>query len=697
VRLLVINDGFAVDLDDAFSNNFAANFCKQVSLTCPALMSSAALILRPDGNALCAGVIFGAEYQSCSPGLDARVCSIGIICPSSSIEIFIRDGGRVHDLFVQTLHAELAVGIAASCMRLAPDNMFVVNSTIGLCCLGIHRADLQHFCEGILVNSVFVSTARGLSHTSTLSGGSDNCIPHDVYTCEGAWLWQRLGCFVDNATMRVRCVRPLLLSGLPLTSRREIQALLLPAAVPAMLPENRGWACGTSLPISPALAWMEQELEMTVDSMIAGRHDHVPCDFLEAIMPALALKPDCVFPSTAKQTQTSVQTINSSNSAALACAMRLSDIIQNVPTSAIEFTSASKTQMVDTFELMCSLMQRWSQRCRPTQRLWDVPDFASLSSNSHPSITNTSVLWPVAFRAAAGAMIAVLVKARSSSDKYPSLHTRHCSWHAADLCIISSHEATNFIPIPLGSTQTSKVVAALLQFCGHSISHWQPQSDVAFNEGLLLLQFFCGSCDLDSVMSAGTLHTLLEFTFMFLGKHAAQPTLGGGRRCGHQEQQHTANYDENQEKYRQFESVLECGIGICCNAIEVIHVRFSPMACRISASQASQRTNLRHACRLLDVIVSSPIKSNAPLVPFAQEFHSILTAAQLEHSIFPFFGACSHAFTMIAAGANASRSNFSRSCLVSSFFVLFLNAIDEAGRSLQGDNAVPSAYVHFFF
>jgi hypothetical protein len=376
--------------------------------------------------------------------------------------------------------------------------------------------------------------------------------------------------------------------------------------------------------------------------------------------------------------------------------MRLSDIIQNVPTSAIEFTSASKTQIVHTCELMSSLMQRWSQRCRPTQRLWDVPDFASLSSNFHPNITNDSVLWPVAFRAAAGAMIAVLVKARSSSDKYPSIHTRHCSWHAADLCIISSHEATNFAPMPLGSTQTSKVVAALLQFCGHSISHWQPQADVAFNEGLLLLQFFCGSCELDSVMSAGTLHMLLEFTFMFLGKHAAEPTLGGGRHRGHQEQQHTANYDENQENYRQFESVLECGIGICCNSIEVIHVRFSPMACRISASRESQLTNLRHACCLLDVIVSSPIKSNAPLVPFAQEFHSILTAAQLEHSIFPFFGACSHAFTMIAASANASRSNFSRSCLVTSFFVLFLNAIDEAGRSLQGDNCSKRLCAFFF-
>ncbi len=657
-------------------------------------MTSAALILRPDGNALCAGVIFGAEYPSRFSGqsltYDALVCSIGIICPSSSIELFIRDGGCLQDLFVQTLHAELAVGIAASCLRLAASNMFVVNSAIGLCCLGIVRADLQLFCEGTLQNSIYVSTARGLTHTSTFSGGSNLSIPHDLYTCEGSWLWQRFGCFVDNDTMRVRCVRPLLLPGVLLSSRREVQALLLPAAVPTMLPENGGWACGTSLPISPAIAWMEQELAMTIDSMNASRHEQVPCDFLQAIMPALAMKPDCIFPSMAKQTHTaSVETINSSYSAALACAMRLSDLIQNVASSDIELPCVPKPQSFDTCLLLSSLLVRCCQRCRLGNRLWDTPDFESFHSNIRHNTTNASVLWPVGCRAASGAMLAVLVTSRSCSDaRYPPIKLQHCSWGPVDLCVVSSYEATKFAPIPLGSAQISMFIAALLQFCGHLIGKWQPQPDVAFNEGLLLLQFVCGSCQPDVVVCAGTLQLLLEFTLMLLGRNAAGPTLGGGGHRGDQKKQQTESDDENQEKFKQFEGVLECGIGICCNAIEVIHVRFSPLACRISASQEFQRRNVSHACRLLDDILSSPIKANSPLVSFAQEFHSVLNSAQLEHSVFPFFGACSHAFILVAASANASRSNFSRSCLLTGFLRFFVNAVDESATFLQGNICV---------
>jgi hypothetical protein len=656
-------------------------------------MTSAALILRPDGNALCAGVIFGAECRSRfsvqSLTQDALVCSIGIICPSSSIELFIRDGGCLHDLFVQTLHAELAVGIAASCMRLAASKMFVVNSAIGLCCLGIDRADLQRFCEAPLQNSVFVSTTRGLTHTSTFTGGSNLSISHDLYTCEVSWIWQRFGCFVDNDTMRVRCVRPLLLAGVPLTSRREVQALLLPAAVPIMLPENGGWVCGTSLPISPAIAWMEQELVMTVDAVNASRHEHVPCDFLQAIMPALAMKTDCIFPSIAKQTYTaSVETINSSYSAALKCAMRLSDLIHNVASSDIELPFEPKPQSSDTCLLLCSLLVRCCQRCRPGNRLWDTPDFVSLHSNICHNTTSTSVCWPVGCRAAAGAIIAVLVTSRSCNDaRYPPIKQEHCSWSPVDLCVISSYETTKFAETPLRSTQISVFIAAVLQFCGHSIRQWQPQPDVAFNEGLLLLQFICCSCQPDVVVCAGTLQLLLEFTLMLLGRDAAGPTLGRGGHRGDQKRQ-TDNNDENQEKFKQFEGVLECGIGICCNAIEVIHVRFSPLACRISASQESQHVNLSHACSLLEDILSSPIKANAPLVSFAQEFHSILNSAQLENSVFPFFGACSHAFTLIAASANASRSNFARSCLVTGFLRFFVNTVDESETFLQGDICV---------
>lgn len=587
----------------------------------------------------------------------------------------------MHDLVVQTLQTELAMGISACCMRLAAAKMFAVNSAIGLCCLGIERSSLQHFCQAMFQNSVFVSTARGLTHSSTSSGGSSASIPHYCYTCEGSWLWRRVGCFVDNSTMFVRCQRPLLLAGVPLTSRREVQALLLPAAAPTMLPLGTGgWACGTSLPISPAAAWMEEELQVTVDAMTASRHESVPCDFLELIVPALALKPDCVFPSNPEQVPKH-EAINSSSPAAFACSMRLSDLVQG---SAIELPQNS-----DACQLLCRLVLHCCRRCRPGQRLWHTPDFASLNSDSHHYITNPSVCWPVGCRAAAGAIIAVLVACRSARDaKYPRMpHTLQCSWSADDLRFISSYEANNFAPTSLDNTRIVEMIAALLQFCGHTISNWKPQAHVAFNEGLLLLQMMCCSCPLDLVMCAGTLHQLLEFTCMLLGRNASQPTLGGERHCFHDEKQ-PANSDENEESYKQFESALDCAVGICCNAIEVMHVRSSSLACRINIPQQHQDLNLVHACRLLEDIMSSPIKANAPLVSFAQQLHSLLSTARADHRVAPFFAACSHAFVFIAASANASRSTFGRSCLVASFVKLFLNAIDAIAPSLQGNICV---------
>jgi hypothetical protein len=183
-----------------------------------------------------------------------------------------------------------------------------------------------------------------------------------------------------------------------------------------------------------------------------------------------------------------------------------------------------------------------------------------------------------------------------------------------------------------------------------------------------------------------TLHRLLEFTLMLLGSHEIGPTLGGDRnRCRH-EQQQTATNDEFQEKFKQFESALECGIGICCNAIEVIHVRFGSLMCRISASQPFQLLSLSLASRLLDEIISSPIRGNAPLAPFAEELSSILRSAQNDPSVVHFFEACSHAFTLIAASSNASRGSFMRSCSVSGFVRMFLNSIDEIAPSLQGND-----------
>jgi hypothetical protein len=591
----------------------------------------------------------------------------------------------MHDLFIQTLQPELAVGIAAGCMRVAAGKMFVVNRAIGLCCLGIHRASLQQFCEGMFKNSVYVSTTRGLSHTSIFSGGTDPSIAHDCYTCEGAWLWQRFGCFVDNLTMHVRCVRPLLLPGLPLTSRREIQALLLPAAVPSMLPGNMGWMCGTALPICAGVTWMEQELAVTVDSVIASQHDGVPRDFLQRIMPALLLKTDCIFSATSYDRMQTVAAIKaSSHSAALACAMRLSDLVYDVASSSIELPRASKPQISDTCQLLCSLLHRCCQRSRP--QLWDTPDFATLNSNSHADIINASVLWPVGCRAVAGAIVSILVKERSSSNgKYPQVQQIDlCSWSPADLCVISSYEASNFAPISLGSADISSVISDLLQFCGHCISKWQPQPIVDFNEGLLLLQVVCGGCQPDFVMSAATLQRLLEFTIALLGSHKDEVALGGVRHPRQLKQQ-AANNDEFQVKFKQTASALECAIGICCNAIEVLHVRFSALACRISASQEFQLLNLAHASLLLDEIMSSPIKANAPLVSFAQELHLILDNVSHKHILFPFFRSCSHAFTLIAACANASRGNFVRSCLATCFFRLFENAVDEAAPAMQGD------------
>lgn len=655
-------------------------------------MSSAALILRKDGNAVCAGVIFGVEYGGSGPGLHAH-CSVGIICPSSSIEIFIRDGGCMHDLFVQTLQPELAVGIAAGCMRISAGTMFAVNRAIGLCCLGIDRASLQQFCEGMFKNSVHVSTARGLSHTSIFSGGSDLSIAHDCYTCEAAWLWQRFGCFVDNSTMHVRCVRPLLLPGLPLTSRREIQALLLPAAVPSMLADNRGWMCGTALPISAGATWMEQELAVTVDCVIACQQDGVPRDFLQSMMPSLALKTDCIFVATRYDQGGAAVAVKASSghSAALACAMRLCDLVRDVASSAIEPPRAQKPQSSDTCQLLCSLMHRCCQRCRPGQRLWDTPDFESLNSDSHTDITNASVLWPVGCRAVAGAIIAILVKARSSSDgKYPRMqHIDACSWNPADLCVLSSYEAFNVAAISLGSTDVSRVISDLLQLCGHCISKWQPQPNVDFNEGLMLLQFVCGGCQPDCVLSAGTLQRLLELTIALLGGYRDAAALGGARHARLQAQQQAANTDEIQVKFKQSESALECGIGICCNAIEVLHDRFGALACRISAPQEFQLLNLAHACHLLDEIISSPIKANAPLVSFAQELHLILAnVSHMSASMLPFFRSCSHAFTLLAACTNASRGNFVRSCLATAFFRLFVNAVDDIAPSMEGDGRV---------
>jgi hypothetical protein len=649
-------------------------------------MSSAALILRPDGNAVCAGVIFGAEYIDDILG-NARCC-IGIICPSTPIELYIREGGCVNDLFVQTLQSGLAAGIGASCMSIAAGNMFVLNSAIGMCCLGIDRACLVQFCQGFLENSIFVSTARGVSHTSTLSGGSGQSIPHDCYTCEGAWLWQRYGCFVDNATMQVRCVRPLLLPGVPITSRREVQALLLPAAVPTKLPENGGWLCGTALPICSGVVWMEQELALAVDSIDVSQHSGVPGDFLEAMRPALSLKAECVFfQNTRDLRQISIKAINSSYSSALACAMRLSDLIRCDSSSEAELPRIPETQSSQTCQLLCSLMCRYSQRCRPGQRIWDIPDFKLLNSNVHSDFKNASMLWPLGCRALAGALTAVLVGARGRCDaKYPFLERiQNCSWDPNDLCLISSYEATNFAPINLGATHVSSVVAALLQFCGHSIANWHPQKNIDFNEGLLLLQIMCGSHQPEFVMSAGALQRLLEFTIMLLGSHSNWPTLGGNRYWYKKMTQQFGPNDENHVKYKQYENLLECGIGICCNAIEVIHVRFGSLTCRISESQEFQLLNISLASRLLDEIISSPIKGNATLAPFAQELNSILKSIKHEESVYPFFRACSHVLTLIAASSNAMRGNYVRSCLMSGFVRMFLNVIDEVAPSFQGE------------
>jgi hypothetical protein len=658
-------------------------------------MSSAALILRPDGNAVCAGVIFGAEHAGNSFGVHARCC-IGVICPSSSIEHFIREGGCVEELFVQTLQAELAAGIGASCMRADAGSMFVVNPTIGICCLGIQRACLQQFCQSFLENSVFVSTARGISHTSTTSGGSGLSIPHDCYTCEGAWLWQRYGCFIDNATMHVRCVRPLLLPGLPITSRREIQSLLLPAPVAKKIPGNGGWACGTALPISSGVAWMEQELAMTVDSMDVSRHNGVPRDFFEAMTPALSLKADCVFSQRSKcDQQACIKTTNSSHSSALACAMRLADLIDRDCSAERQPPRSPQPCSSDTCKLLCSLMCRCSQRCRPGQRIWNIPDFASLNSSVQSDLKSASMLWTEGCKALAGALVAVLVEMRRTCDaKYPATRDiQQCSWDQDDLRLISSYEAMKLAPVNLGTASVSSVVAALLQFCGHSIANWRPQTTVDFNEGLLLLQMVCGSDEPEFVMCTGLLHRLVEFTLMLLGSRANGPTLGGFRHGNQQQQQQqqTAQNDENYARYKQFENILECAIGICCNAIEVIHVRYGPFTCRISASQDAQLRNLSHASHLLDDIVSSPIKSNAPLATFAQELNSILRHFQQEEGfqvLHPLFGGCSHALILLAASSNASRGNFVRSCLVSGFVRMFLNVIDEVAPSMQGDVCV---------
>jgi len=125
-------------------------------------------------------------------------------------------------------------------------------------------------------------------------------------------------------------------------------------------------------------------------------------------------------------------------------------------------------------------------------------------------------------------------------------------------------------------------------------------------------------------MSAGTLQRLLEFTIALLGGYRDAAVLGGARHARLQAQQQAANTDEIQVKFKQSESALECGIGICCNAIEVLHDRFGALACRISAPQEFQLLNLAHACHLLDEIMSSPIKANVPLVSFAQELRHIL-------------------------------------------------------------------------
>jgi hypothetical protein len=89
---------------------------------------------------------------------------------------------------------------------------------------------------------------------------------------------------------------------------------------------------------------------------------------------------------------------------------------------------------------------------------------------------------------------------------------------------------------------------------------------------------------------------------------------------------------------------------------------------------------------LLDEIISSPIKGNALLAPFAQELSSILRSAQNDTSVAPLFEAFSHAFALIAASSNASRGSFTRSCAVSGFVRMFLNSIDEMmAPSLQGN------------
>jgi hypothetical protein len=288
---------------------------------------------------------------------------------------------------------------------------------------------------------------------------------------------------------------------------------------------------------------------------------------------------------------------------------------------------------------------------------------------------------------------------------------QHCSWGQVDLCLVSSYEAANFAPINLGGAHISSVISALLQFCGHAISNWRPQQSVDFNEGLLLLQMMCGGYPPESVMCTGTLHRLLEFTLMLLGSHAIGPTLGGDGNRYRQKQLLTAQNDEFQEKFKQFESALECSIGICCNAIEVLHVRFGSLTCRVSASHASQLLNLSLASRLLDDIISSPIKGNALLAPFAQELSSILGSAQNDKSVAPLFEAFSHAFALIAASSNASRvaplfeafshafaliaassnasrSSFTRSCAVSGFVRMFLNSLDEMAPCLQGNDCL---------
>jgi hypothetical protein len=424
---------------------------------------------------------------------------------------------------------------------------------------------------------------------------------------------------------------------------------------------------------------------MTLDSMYASKHEGVPRDFVKAMAPALALKPDCIFSS--RQARPLVSSVNSTRSAGFACALRLSDLIHE---SAVEMPVTSEPQSSDTLQLLCNLLLRCSRRCRPHQKLWSTPDTATRSRNLHCDIATSSSLWTLGCRAAAGAIITKIRLQRSNSDaQYPHLQqTNLCNWNCSDLRAVSSYEAANPAPVLFGNADVGGTIASLQLYCGHCISNAQPQSAITCNEGLLLLQIMCCSCQPEPIMCAGTLQHLLQFTLNLLDGCMDAPVGFVRRRPLHLQAMHD---EENEDKGCQIET-YESGIGICCNAIEVIHVRFSSLACRVCASRERQLLNLSFTSRLLDDVMSSPVKADASLVSFAKEMSLVLTSAQEDSSVQSFFCECGHALALMAASAAASRGNFARSCLIAVFFRMYLNAADESVNLLQGSFGFYLAY-----